>query len=849
MSKTRDTGFLGNVVKVDASGNVSFVSGSTTLATINTSGQLSGSSPVLSASYASNAELLDGLDSTVFTLTSSFNAQTASFTAFSSSINSFSASILSFTASQNITNGTFTTTASFNAQTASFTAFTSSINTFSASILTFTGSASTRLGALESYTSSLNDKTSSFATTGSNAFIGTQTITGSVLQSGSFTSTGTLTAQTLVVQTITSSVVYSSGSNIFGNAIGNTQTFTGSVLITGSLTISTGGNASAPTIFGSTIACSPIGCFTTSCATSFIGGTMSGTTIYGSTAVCSAVGKFSTCLDLGGALTGTSATFSGIVAINGATNSGGLSVKTVSSVGLNIQGTAASALMSFTPVTYDEYRIGAGDVNVNDFGIRNATRAVTYLSFSGGASGGASTFSSTITGTTIYGSTAVCSPVGLFSGCVGIGTVSPNGNLQFGNSTNTRKIVLYQGGNNDYEFYGFGVESGKLIYSTYTTSDDHVFVAGTSSTARNTLMTVKGNGNVGINCSSPSGKLHIGNSGTQYALYTAQGNLELYTPEGNCGYVRLGSAYNLNGVYGGCGLNYLAAGTSNHVFYTTDGPTERMRITNEGYLGTTITSTSVTCGDLLGLLSFVSRDSSTYSSGGITNIRSYATETYNTSTVGGDLRFYVSDGLQNTTGNFCFGTEAMRIGPAGRVGIGGCAGTNALLHVFGDVAIGSAQSGGDIRLYVTGATGTKTPGLFNNTNGGTGNESIVLFQRTNGTVGSISSTNTTTAYNTSSDYRLKEDLKEVSGLDKVSAIKVYDFKWKSNDNRMDGILAHELQQVLPYAVIGEKDAEQMQGVDYSKLVPILVKGMQEQQCTICSQASMINTLKTCLGIA
>jgi len=254
MSKTRDTGFLGNVVKVDASGNVSFVSGSTTLATINTSGQLSGSSPVLSSSYASNAELLDGLDSTVFTLTSSFNAQTASFTAFSSSINSFSASILSYTASQNITNGTFTTTASFNAQTASFTAFTASILTQTASLNAFSAS-------VLSYTSSLNAKTASFATTGSNTFIGTQTITGSVLQSGSFTSTGTLTAQTLVVQTITSSVVYSSGSNVFGNSIGNTQTFTGSVLVTGSLTISTGGNASAPIIFGSTIACSPVGLF------------------------------------------------------------------------------------------------------------------------------------------------------------------------------------------------------------------------------------------------------------------------------------------------------------------------------------------------------------------------------------------------------------------------------------------------------------------------------------------------------------------------------------------------------------------------------------------------------------
>ena len=85
MSNSRNTGFLTNVIKVDATGNVSFVSGSTTLATISTSGQMSGSAPALSssyalsASYAYNAETLDGLDSTVFTLTSSFNTTSASF--------------------------------------------------------------------------------------------------------------------------------------------------------------------------------------------------------------------------------------------------------------------------------------------------------------------------------------------------------------------------------------------------------------------------------------------------------------------------------------------------------------------------------------------------------------------------------------------------------------------------------------------------------------------------------------------------------------------------------------------------------------------------------------------------
>jgi hypothetical protein len=180
MSKTRDTGFLGNVIKVDTSGNVSFVSGSTTLATINTSGQLSGSSPVLSSSYALNADLLDGLDSTQFTLTSSFAAQTASFTAFTASVNSF-------TASQNILNG-------------------------------------------------------KYATTGSNTFAGIQTINSNLVV------TGSITAQTLVVQTITSSVDFVTGSTRFGSLLDNTHVFTGSMSVTGSGTFIGSVSASSLTL-------------------------------------------------------------------------------------------------------------------------------------------------------------------------------------------------------------------------------------------------------------------------------------------------------------------------------------------------------------------------------------------------------------------------------------------------------------------------------------------------------------------------------------------------------------------------------------------------------------------------
>ena len=174
MGKNQSASNLTNIIKQDASGNITFVSGSTTLMSVSSSGAITTTGNVAgTASYASNAELLDGLDSTVFTLTSSFAAQTASFTAFTSSVNTF-------TASQLVLNGTY-------------------------------------------------------ATTGSNTFAGIQTVNSNLVV------TGSITAQTLVVQTVTSSVVYSSGSNVFGNNIANTQVFTGSMNLTGSLTVVTNG--------------------------------------------------------------------------------------------------------------------------------------------------------------------------------------------------------------------------------------------------------------------------------------------------------------------------------------------------------------------------------------------------------------------------------------------------------------------------------------------------------------------------------------------------------------------------------------------------------------------------------
>jgi hypothetical protein len=169
-------------------------------------------------------------------------------------------------------------------------------------------------------------------------------------------------------------------------------------------------------------------------------------------------------------------------------------------------------------------------------------------------------------------------------------------------------------------------------------------------------------------------------------------------------------------------------------------------------------------------------------------------------------------------------SESMRIASSGAVLINSTAVQGAeALEVLGKIS-GGAQYG----ILCLGNPASYT------------NYALRFVYYGNSIVGSITFTTTATAYNTSSDYRLKEDLKEIKGLEKVSAIKVYDFKWKDTDLRMDGVLAHELQEVLPYAVTGEKDGKEMQGVDYSKLVPVLVKAIQELSA---ENTSLINRIE------
>lgn len=104
----------------------------------------------------------------------------------------------------------------------------------------------------------------------------------------------------------------------------------------------------------------------------------------------------------------------------------------------------------------------------------------------------------------------------------------------------------------------------------------------------------------------------------------------------------------------------------------------------------------------------------------------------------------------------------------------------------------------------------------------------VRFYNGNGLVGAITTDGSATAYLTSSDQRLKENIVDANDAgSKIDAIQVRQYDWKADGSHQDyGMIAQELQLVAPEAVSGDADSEEMMGVDYSKLVPMLIKEIQ-----------------------
>jgi hypothetical protein len=115
----------------------------------------------------------------------------------------------------------------------------------------------------------------------------------------------------------------------------------------------------------------------------------------------------------------------------------------------------------------------------------------------------------------------------------------------------------------------------------------------------------------------------------------------------------------------------------------------------------------------------------------------------------------------------------------------------------------------------------------------------MTFTNGGATVGTITTTASATAYNTSSDQRLKENIADADDAGaKIDAIQVRKFDWKADGSHQDyGVVAQELLEVAPEAISAPEDPEDMMGVDYSKLVPMLLKEIQSLRARIAALES------------
>ncbi len=189
-----------------------------------------------------------------------------------------------------------------------------------------------------------------------------------------------------------------------------------------------------------------------------------------------------------------------------------------------------------------------------------------------------------------------------------------------------------------------------------------------------------------------------------------------------------------------------------------------------------------------------------------------------------DLRF--GSATDAGVGGF---SERMRIDSSGNVLVGLTSGL-AKLHAktsgsqFGMMVENSNATYGALTVAHTATSGTRYLCDFRVGGTGGGNQK-----------GSITSTGTSVAYNTTSDYRLKENVTGITdGIERVKQLNPSRFNFIADaDTTVDGFIAHEAQTVVPEAVHGEKDAvdedgnPEYQGIDQAKLVPLLTAALQE----------------------
>jgi hypothetical protein len=436
-----------------------------------------------------------------------------------------------------------------------------------------------------------------------------------------------------------------------------------------------------------------------------------------------------------------------------------------------------------------------------------------------------------IQGSNGSGSNAKNISINPFGGNVGIGTTNPGAKLDISSSSTNIDILSTDGDfvnirnqnstTNNFSSIGFFDSSNELtsrIASIRGTSNGRgslAFINGqTSDGLKVEMMRITSDGNVGIGTTSPGAKLDIAVSSGDAALLVRNATQTLRFDQNS---IRTSTSNDL-GIF--------TSGNSGQIYLKQSNGNVGIGTTNPSAKLTLPASESISFDDSSG------NSKCEINSGAAGTLQLQGDL---------DLRF-------KTT------VEAMRINSNGNVGIGT---TN--------------PSAGRLDVWQTEST---SDSCIKTVRPGTAERTHLAFYNANGIVGTIEAGGTTTSYNTSSDYRLKENVVEVdNAIERVNKLKPCRFNFIADPEKIvDGFLAHEVQEVVPEAISGEKDAvreeeceiapaeldddgnvvteaemgtkevPEYQGIDQSKLVPLLTKAIQEQQKLIESQQSKINDL-------
>jgi hypothetical protein len=404
-------------------------------------------------------------------------------------------------------------------------------------------------------------------------------------------------------------------------------------------------------------------------------------------------------------------------------------------------------------------------------------------------------------------------------------TITPNGDF--------RSVLASGAGGDTFISAISGVSNGYQI--SVDTSNNQTYKWHNGAAER---MRLDSSGNVGIGTASPSSPLHVsGSSNVETKIESTNDNAFLRI-SANSGGTGVGGNQDPLLIYQSGGSDVARIyhdNSASALIFDNNGTTERMRIDSSGNvgIGTTAPSTKL---HVYGGATGSGVDVATFRSAtGAFNIKCSDLSATNPTWT---LRTFSAEPLAFGQGT----TEVGRFDSSGNLHVGKTSSSNTTAGT-------SLLESGRFAFIVDQGSGGQEVGVINNQTSGT---YVIDFRQANTDVGRIRVTASATEYQTSSDYRLKENVEyDWDATTRLNQLKPARFSWIANPDvgTVDGFLAHEVSDIVPESIGGEKDEVDSdgnpvyQGIDQSKLVPLLTKALQEAHAKIDDLTARIEALE------